>query len=41
MEAFRLLKKTGLDIPFILMTGTLGEEAAVEVGCKRLSDATF
>src|SRR5256885_10983197 len=31
VEAFRLLKKSGRDIPFILITGTLGEEAAVDL----------
>jgi len=30
-EAFRLVKRSGKDIPFILVTGTLGEEAAVDV----------
>ena len=38
MDAFRQLKKTGLDIPFILVTGTLGEEAAVELMRGGLSD---
>jgi len=31
VEAFRLLKDSGRDIPFILITGTLGEEAAVDL----------
>ncbi len=31
IEAFRLLKQSGKDIPFILVTGTLGEEAAVDL----------
>ena len=31
VEAFRLLKQSGRDIPFILITGTLGEEAAVDL----------
>jgi two-component system cell cycle sensor histidine kinase/response regulator CckA len=31
LEAFRLLKQKGKDIPFILVTGTLGEEAAVDL----------
>jgi two-component system cell cycle sensor histidine kinase/response regulator CckA len=31
LEAFRLLKLKGKDIPFILVTGTLGEEAAVDL----------
>src|ERR1700722_6271900 len=31
LDAFRALKQTGRDIPFILVTGTLGEEAAVEL----------
>jgi two-component system, cell cycle sensor histidine kinase and response regulator CckA len=30
-EAFKLLKRSGKHIPFILVTGTLGEEAAVEL----------
>lgn len=30
MEALRLLQREGLDIPFILVTGALGEETAVE-----------
>jgi PAS domain S-box-containing protein len=30
LDALKALKKTGRDIPFILVTGTLGEEAAVE-----------
>jgi two-component system cell cycle sensor histidine kinase/response regulator CckA len=31
LEAFRLVKQKGNDIPFILVTGTLGEEAAVDL----------
>jgi len=31
VEAFRVLKLSGKDIPFILVTGTLGEEAAVDL----------
>jgi len=30
LQAFSYLKKSGQDIPFILITGSLGEEAAVE-----------
>ena len=30
IEALALLKQSGKDIPFLLVTGTLGEEAAVE-----------
>src|SRR5690349_19657805 len=30
MEALELLKQDGRDIPFILVTGTVGEETAVE-----------
>ena len=30
MDAFRELRASGRDIPFLLVTGTLGEEAAVE-----------
>jgi len=29
-EALRLLKETGLDVPFIIISGTVGEETAVE-----------
>jgi len=29
-QAFKFLKESGQDIPFILVTGSLGEEAAVE-----------
>ena len=38
IEAFSLLKKTEVDIPFILVTGSLGEEAAVELMRGGLSD---
>ena len=31
IEAFHLLQQSGKDIPFILVTGTLGEEAAVDL----------
>jgi two-component system cell cycle sensor histidine kinase/response regulator CckA len=31
VEAFRELKKSGKDIPFIFVTGTLGDEAAVDL----------
>jgi two-component system cell cycle sensor histidine kinase/response regulator CckA len=30
LDAFALIKEYGLDIPFVLVTGTLGEELAVE-----------
>src|SRR6266404_1611439 len=30
MEAFRALKERGIDAPFILITGTIGEERAVD-----------
>ncbi|HEY7698924.1 MAG TPA: sigma-54 dependent transcriptional regulator, partial [Vicinamibacteria bacterium] len=30
LEALRLLKERGLDVPFIVVTGTIGEERAVE-----------
>ncbi|MGH9713443.1 MAG: response regulator [Candidatus Acidiferrales bacterium] len=30
MDAFALIKALGLDVPFVLVTGTLGEELAVE-----------
>ena len=30
MEAFTLIKEHGLDTPFVLVTGTLGEELAIE-----------
>src|SRR5690606_24440655 len=29
-EALAILRNTGLDIPFIILSGTVGEEAAVE-----------
>src|SRR5580704_16376888 len=38
VEAFRLLKQSGKDIPFILVTGTLGEEAAVDLIKEGISD---
>ncbi len=31
MAALRLLKETGLDLPFILVSGAIGEETAVEI----------
>ncbi|MBN1251603.1 MAG: response regulator [Bacteroidales bacterium] len=30
-EALKVLKKTGIDIPFIVISGTIGEEVAVEM----------
>lgn len=30
LHALRILKQSGLDVPFILVSGTIGEEAAVE-----------
>ncbi len=30
-DALRLVQETGLDVPFVLVSGTLGEETAVEV----------
>ncbi|MFA6401196.1 MAG: PAS domain S-box protein [Salinivirgaceae bacterium] len=30
LEALQLLKETGIDIPFIIISGTIGEETAVE-----------
>jgi PAS domain S-box-containing protein len=30
LDALRVLQKTGLDLPFILVSGTIGEETAVE-----------
>ncbi len=30
MDALRIFRATGLDIPFILISGTIGEEAAVK-----------
>ncbi len=38
MEALEHLQRQGLDIPFILVTGTLGEEAAVDCIKKGASD---
>ncbi len=31
LEAFRFVKRSGINIPFVLVTGTLGEEAAVDL----------
>ena len=31
LEAFRFVKRSGMNIPFVLVTGTLGEEAAVDL----------
>ena len=31
LEAFRVVKRSGLNTPFVLVTGTLGEEAAVDL----------
>src|SRR5450759_3942295 len=30
MQALRLLRETGLDIPFVIVSGSVGEEAAVD-----------
>ena len=38
LEAMRVLKDTGQDIPFIIVSGTVGEEAAVEAVRKGASD---
>ena len=38
LEALEAVKKTGRDIPFVLVTGTLGEEAAVECIKQGVSD---
>jgi CheY-like chemotaxis protein len=38
IEAFHLMKQTGKDVPFILVTGTLGEEAAVDLIKDGISD---
>ena len=37
-DVFRALQETGKDIPFILVTGTLGEEAAVKLMKEGVSD---
>jgi|HubBroStandDraft_6_1064221.scaffolds.fasta_scaffold00376_14 PAS domain S-box-containing protein len=37
-EAFRSLKKSGKDIPFILVTGALGEETAVDLIKEGITD---
>jgi DNA-binding NtrC family response regulator len=39
LEALRLLKDRGLDIPFIVVTGTIGEERAVE--CMRAGASDY
>ena len=31
LEAFRFVKRSGINVPFVLVTGTLGEEAAVDL----------
>jgi len=38
LEAFRALKARGLEAPFILLTGTLGEERAVDCFKEGISD---
>lgn len=38
VEAFRVLAQSGRDIPFILITGTLGEEAAVDLIKEGITD---
>jgi PAS domain S-box-containing protein/putative nucleotidyltransferase with HDIG domain len=38
MEALRLLQERGLDIPFIVVTGTISEEAAVETMIQGAAD---
>jgi len=38
VEAFHLLRQSGRDIPFILVTGTLGEEAAVDLIKEGMAD---
>jgi len=38
LEALKILRGTGKDIPFLLITGTLGEEAAVECIKQGVSD---
>jgi len=35
IKAFDILKGSGLDIPFILVSGTIGEQVAVEAMRKR------
>ncbi len=38
LDAFKIVKESGRDIPFVLITGTLGEEAAVECIKQGVSD---
>ncbi|MGH9389059.1 MAG: response regulator, partial [Vicinamibacteria bacterium] len=38
LEALRLLKAQGLDVPFLIVTGTIGEEKAVECMREGASD---
>jgi formate hydrogenlyase transcriptional activator len=38
LEALRLLKERGLDVPFLVVTGTIGEESAVECMREGASD---
>lgn len=40
IEAFQLLKHSGKDIPFILVTGSLGEEAAVDLIKEGVADCS-
>jgi DNA-binding NtrC family response regulator len=39
--ALELLKASGLDIPFIIVSGTIGEETAVSPASRRPSSASF
>ena len=41
VEVFHLLKKSGRDIPLILVTGTLGQEAAVDLIKEGVADYIF
>ena len=38
LDAFKLLHEEGMDIPFVLVTGTIGDEAAVECVKNGISD---
>jgi two-component system cell cycle sensor histidine kinase/response regulator CckA len=40
-DAFYLVQTSGKDVPFILVTGTLGEEAAVELIKQGVTDCVF
>ncbi len=38
LEAYKIIKETGLDIPFIVISETVGEEKAVQMMAAGVSD---